>query len=234
MSMINNSGIITYNKEQDNLLVGGLKVNKRKELEELKDGLLQNRNMYKVSVENLGGLSSMVHSGFSREGEQLIYQKVTDFNFEDDVSLYTKKIIEFTALNSLLLMISMSGELDSTHYDGLAKQFIRMGIINCKRFENIWDVCSRNIVNGVFSEISKSDICDLDKLLTNDLVTFRFLLEEGIISYDVIKEIPFGKVVDEAVFKAWDKKTREELAINNALIMNDNAIFEEYVKKRRK
>ena len=235
VSIMNSSDIITYDKKGDNLLIGGLRVNNRKELEELRDELLQEKRLYQVSTsENLGGLSSMIRSGFSREGDHLVHRKITDSDPSDGVSLYTEKVIECTVLNSLLLMIGLSGELDVINYDGLAKQFIRTGIIQCKRIENIWGSCSNNIVKGVFAEISKNDQVDLNQLLTNDLILFRNLLQEGIITYDVIKEIPFGKMVDEAVFKAWNMKTKEELEINNALLLKEDAIFQEYMRKRKK
>lgn len=237
MTIINgkNSGIMTHDKSTDNLLLGEIRVKKMSELEEIKEELLQSKRIYQVTKEeNLRRLSSKIEPGFNRNGNLVIHNKITDT--QDYIGVYTKTVIECQVLNSLLLFISLSGELDATNYNNITKQFVRLGIINCKRIENIWKSCSANIVNGVFSEINKKNVTSLDSLLIPDFDLFRLVLAEGIISYDVISEIPFVKVssTEEVVFRGWNNKDREELAINNALLLNDKSIFSEYIRKRTK
>lgn len=232
MNMVkNSSGIITVDKS-GNILIGNVVVNNLEMLDELIYGLLQERRIYTIETsKNLGGLSSSINSGFFREGDNLVQHKITDT--EDGVSIYTKKVINCTILNSLRLLISLSGKLDAANCDKLTKRFIGMGIINCGRFEDIWETCSANIVNGVFSEISRCDDTDLNELLTNDLILFREALKQGVISYDVNDEINFSKVVDYPVFKAWDNSIMQRIGINNALLHEDNTPFEKYKSRIR-
>lgn len=235
MSIIDgeNNGIMTYDKNNNSFLIGELVLRKKEELVELKEGLLADRRIYKVNIENdLGGLSSAVKSGFIREGNSLIHNKIT--NTEDDVCLYTKRVIECRFLNSLLLFISLSKELDATNYDKITKEFIRMGIISFRALDNIWKVCSANMINEVFAEIARKNVSDVSQLTMADLKLFRYVLAQDIIAYDVKKEIPFAKTVDKAVLKGFTHETRNELAINNALLLNDDEIIKEYVRKRQR
>ena len=184
-----------------------------------------------VKSEPLGGFESLISTRPIRDGEKMIYHDVTR-RYGNDECEYIKKEVEYLRLNSILLFISLLGELDSTYYDEYAQDFVAKGIINYKPFDQIWKQCSGNMVMKVVEEYKRLESEDISKSLKKaylrlkklDLKTFRSVLQSGVITYEI---------VDELNSVSGSKIDRVQLE-NNNIIFADDEKFNEMLKQRVK
>lgn len=240
--------IVTYNN--NGVYIGDVVVKDYDKLKELRDALLTINDgsigIKKVSEDfSLGGVSSVLNEGIFRKGNNLVFQNITK-RFDDDC-FYNRVVYKCLNLNSILMCTSLIGNIDINDYTGLVREFIRLGIVYCPSFDAFWEKYSNAVVSSVYNEIEKKDIRDIEdfnKLLKKSLTFFRMLLEDdeitgekSIIGYDCKKLSSVNKsnFSDEELSKIkGTKKNLDQFNVNNALLLGDNSIFYDYIKKRSK
>lgn len=231
------NNIITYAK--NNINIGELVVKDNNALKEIRDSLLtatgyNNYGIHRISfMENLGGDYSVLNEGFFRSKDTLIRQYATDFG-DDDYCEYTRKVFECKCLNLIRLLNSLLGEINPNNYESrIVKEFIKLGIVDVVSFEQNWKLLFNNMIEAVYREIDTKNVSDLNKLHMYEFKLFRFMLEEGIISYDINDCVCFKSYKGKPFLKG-NEVNFEELDVNNALLLGDDKIFKKYAKSLKK
>ena len=209
--------IITTNG--DKIFFGNLVVNKngeqKEELRKFRDYLMSNFS----EVSNVKcTMSDLFQSGiYCGENSTLI--KKTPINlFDIDNSKYIEYeevIYSNKCINSILIFISLLGELDKDKYDKvLSKLFIEEGIFRYDSIDKIWPVCISNIMHS-------KDMAEYNGKKCADYEALKAAIDEGLITYDIEKTISRKESNFSGVFKGFDNIQLSQI-MNNSLILLNN------------
>lgn len=227
--------IITQQKNNE-ISVGTIVVNDLENLFLICESLLKDNgvllNYVTKKKKNFIDVNFILGDKPIREGNQLSYYNATNI-CGDGTCEIEAEVVQCLHLNSILLFISLLGNTDVVNCSKYAKDFLKSGIIYYAPFEQIWNVCSRNMVKEfkilkeLEAENPESKAIE-SRLKQSDLSIFKFALDNGIISY-------CAKTYDASstcLFDSFDIKDLQQVADNNMILLGD-AYSSKKVKSRK-